>query len=505
MKKIIYLSSLLLLSCSVFTSCSDFLDKEPLGKPSTEVILADESNIDYFINRIYGTLSWREWYIGRQMFNLWEFGADDLIGNPGNGQYNNYKNFTYDPSEWAITEYWNRTYDCLNHCNQVIDRTPTFKDRNIAEEAEAQAKYFRAYYNFGLVRIFGEAPLRDHVPENSEFDIPKSSSEQIYTLIISDLEYAINNLKTRSQWGSDGLGKVTVGTAQGLLAKVYLQRQDNANAQKWAYEVIKGGEYRLDDSYRNLYNPDNLYSPENMMPGHYKHTETVPDGRKWNPYVQFQGIGNGVGNAELSVEENIVEAYEAGDTRLTAAVFDPSVDVVVNTNGENVTPIARIKYANKKVIWPASYWNSNQFSWTSLNPMFLRYADILLIYAEASNELGTSLGGLTAEDALEQIRFRARGNQSYTSAGILPVITGLGKDALREVIWHERRIELAFEFQRWPDLIRYEKVVPNYTTNLLRNVYGRTSFNYTKHSQFPIPQSKIDSSQGILKQHDAWN
>lgn len=503
MKKIIYLSLQLFLSCSILTSCSDFLDKEPLGKTSTEVILADESNIDYFVNRIYATLSWREWYIGRQMFNVWEFGADDLVGNPGNGQYNNYKNFTYDASEGAINEYWNRTYDCLNHCNQVIDRTPTFKDQEIGKLAEAQAKYFRAYYTFGLVRIFGEAPLRDHVPDVADFDIPTSSSDAMYTLIISDLEYAIANLKTRSEWGADGLGRVTVGTAQGLLAKVYLQRQDNVNAQKWAYEVIKGGEYRLDDSYRDLYSPDNLYSPENMMPGHYKHTETVPDGRKWNPYVQFQGIGNGVGNGELAVEESLVNDYEDGDPRKVASIFDSSVDQVIGTDGKVVSPIDRIKYANKKVIWPASYWNSNQFSWTNLNPMFLRYADVLLIYAEASNELGTSLG-LTAEAALEQIRFRARGNKTYSEAGVLPEIKGIGKEALRESIWHERRIELSFEFQRWHDLMRYEKVVPDYTTNLLKNVYGRMSFNYTKHSKFPIPQSKINSSQGILEQHDAW-
>lgn len=504
MKKFIYLSLILLTLSGLTTSCEDFLDKEPLGKPSTEVMLADETNIDFFVNRIYATLSWREWFIGRQLFNLWEFGADDLIGNPGSGQYNNYKNFTYNASEGAIDEFWNRTYDCLNHCNQVIDRTPTFVDQDLAKITEAQAKFFRAYYHFGLVRTFGEAPLRDHVPEAADFDIPKSSADELYTLIISDLEYAVTNLKTRSEWGADGLGRVTKGTAQGLLAKVYLQRQDNANAQKWAHEVIIGGEYSLDNSYRNLFSPDNLYSQENMMPGHYKHTETVPDGRKWNPYIQFQGIGNGVGNGELAVEENLVNAYEAGDPRKAASIFDASVDQVINSDGTVVVPIDRIAFANKKVIWPASYWNSNQFSWMNLNPMFLRYADILLIYAEASNELGTSLGGLTAEAALEQVRFRARGNKTFAEANVLPEITGLSKDTMREAIWHERRIELSFEFQRWHDLMRYEKVVPGYTTNLLKNVCGRSSFDYERNSKFPIPQNKLNSSQGILLQHDIW-
>jgi hypothetical protein len=506
MKKVIYLMSFLLVSGSVaLTSCKDFLDKEPLGQPSLEVILADESNIDFFLNRIYASLSWREWFIGRQLFNLWEFGADDLTGNPGSGQYNNFKNFAYNASEQPINEFWNRTYDCLNHCNQVISRTGGFTDRAIAVSAEAQARLFRAYHNFGLVRVFGEAPLRDHLPTSAdEFDIPKSSADQIYASIIADLEYAIENLPTRAEWGTDGLGRVTRGTAQGLLAKVYLQRQDNTNAQKWAHAVITGGEYSLDPSYRDLFSPDNLYSVENMMPGHYKHVETVPDGRKWNPYIQFQGIGNGVGNGELAVDQSIVDAYEEGDPRFAASVFDSQTDQIFDTNGTLVTPLERIRWANKKVIWPATYWNSNQFSWMNLNPLFLRYADIVLIYAEATNELGTPLGGLTAEAALEQVRFRARGNQTFAQAGVLPEITGLGKEAMREAIWHERRIELSFEFQRWNDLIRYEKVVPGYMTNLLRNTYGRTNFDYARNGTYPIPQEKINSSQGILLQNDAW-
>lgn len=80
---------------------------------------------------------------------------------------------------------------------------------------------------------------------------------------------------------------------------------------------------------------------------------------------------------------------------------------------------------------------------------------------------------------------------------------GLGKDALREIIWNERRIELAFEGNRWFDLVRYEKVVPNYTTNLMHRK-GRTNFDYAKHSKFPIPTYYITSSEGVLTQNPAW-
>ncbi|MBD1431269.1 RagB/SusD family nutrient uptake outer membrane protein [Sphingobacterium sp. DN00404] len=495
---------LVLLLAVSLSGCSDFLDKEPLGRASDEVILADENNIDMFVSRLYGTLNWREWFIGRQMYNLWEFGADDYAGRPGNGQYSNYKNFTYDPSEGAINEYWDRTYNCLNHCNQIIARTPDFENREIAELAEAQAKFFRAYYNFGLVTIFGEAPLRDKIPEDpAEYDLPKSSSQAFYELIIADLEYAIAHLRTRTEWGAEGLGRVTKGTAQGLLAKVYLYMQDYPNAQKYASDVIMGQEYQLENNYRELFSPNNPYSAENMMPGHYQFDDQIWNGRWWNPLAQYNGIGNGVGNAELIVTQHLVDSYENGDPRKEASIFEAGTDQI--QGAEDVTPADYLDYANKKLIWPKSYWNQEQFSWTNVNPMFLRYADILLIYAEASNELGTSLSGLTAEQALEQVRFRARGNKTFAEAGVLPEINGLGKDAMRLAIWQERRVELAFEFQRWPDLVRYEKVVPGYMTNLLRNTYGKTAFDYEKHSKFPIPLLKINSSQGVLIQHDAWN
>lgn len=151
------------------------------------------------------------------------------------------------------------------------------------------------------------------------------------------------------------------------------------------------------------------------------------------------------------------------------------------------------------MIWPATQWPDNDFFKQELNLPFLRFADILLVYAESANELGKTT---EAEDALEKVRFRARGNQTYAEAGVLPEKRGLGKDALREIIWNERRIELAFEGNRWFDLVRYEKVVPNYTTNLMHRK-GRTNFDYAKHSKFPIPTYYITSSEGVLTQNPA--
>lgn len=509
MKHIKYL--LLVSGTLTFSSCSKFLDKVPQGVVSDKLFFEDEKNVDQAVNRIYGTISWREYTIGRQFFSTHEMGGEDFVGNANNGigaVLNTFQNYTYDASNAYLQQYWDRTYANLNFCNQVIDRTPGMSKRDIAEKAEAQAKFFRAFYNFDLVNVFGRAPLRDHVPASNEYDIPASDADAIYALVIKDLEYAIDKLPTRSQWGADGKGRITKGTAQGLLAKVYLFRQDNANAAKYANDVITGGEYHLFPDYRGLFSPDNLYSEENMMPGGYLFTSSIWSGRWYNPYLQYQGIPGEFGDGILTPADALVSSYEANDPR-TAATILLKTDKVTGWKSKNEnTPKdgtvffpANIKYGNKKVTWPTSYWNNSEFSFQNVNPMLLRYADVLLIYAEASNELGATGNALST---LEQIRFRARGNKTYTEAGILPEITTTDKAQLRLKIWQERHVELALEGHRWFDLVRYNKVVTGYTENLLINDYKRTGFVYGKFSRFPLPQAMITSSQGILTQSGAW-
>lgn len=505
MKRILYI----FLAGISFTAVSckkSFLDVPPQGQLTEDIFLANESMIDQWVNRIYGTISWREFRIGQQWFSVREMGADDFTPGLGSGSMATdlkvFQDYAHTPStELYVERYWSRTFQNLNFCNQVTDVTPGFKDQTIAKKAEAQAKYFRAFYYFELVNVFGKVPLRDHVPVPAEYDIPVSSEDTIYAQIIKDLEYAVDNLPTRAEWGTAGLGHVTKGTAQGLLAKVYLFRQNYAKAQEYANSVMTSGEYSLEPDYRNIFSPANPYSVENMMPGHFSYNTAIAFGRTWNPYIEYQGINGQFGNGFVYPSESLVNSYETGDPRRTATIFN-SGEVVEGFKSNAAINIPNgYKYANKKIIWPFSYWKEGTFMQQELNQLFLRYADVILIYAEASNELGQSGNAL---QALEKVRFRARGNKTFAEAGILPEITETGKEALREIIWHERRIELAMEGHRWFDLLRYNAVVPGYTENLLKNTYGRTNFSYTKYSRYPIPFAILATSNGILVQNDAW-
>lgn len=499
MKKIIFL-----LLVVVFTSsCNDsFLDEAPMGQLTKDAFLTNEANIDQWVSQIYGSINWRYFRLGYFWLIPHEICADDYV--PGEGSMATdltlYAKFNHLPENMLyVDRMWERNFEYINACNQVIDVTPGFKDRAIAEKAEAQAKYFRAWDYFELVNTFGPVPLRNHVPTPAEYDLASSPVDDIYKQIISDLEYAIEHLPTRSQWGKEGLGRVTKGTAQGFLAKVYLFRQDYTNAKKYANDVITGAEYALDISYRNIFSPDNTYSTDNMMIGGYKYVASNP--RPWNPFLEYQGVAGQFGNGFIYPSENLVNSYETGDPRKEATIFN---DGEVITGFNNNLPVkfhTGYKYANKKTIWPYSYWKTGVFQMTEFNLPLLRYADILLIYAEASNELGNTAD---AQSYLEKVRFRARGNKTFTQASVLTDVYPSDKDALRKKIWHERRIELSMEGHRWYDLMRYIKIDKPYVENIIKVEMGRTNFVYPKHSQFPVPATKLATSDGILQQNPAW-
>lgn len=494
-----------------FSACSsDFLDITPEGQLTDDIYFADEARIDDAVAQIYSCLNWRFYRLGHMYFATHEMCADDFV--PGSvSDFAAIQNYEYLANNYMIERYWDRWFQYLNDCNVVTDLTKD-KTSDVAVRAAAQARFFRAYHYFDLVRVFGEVPLRDHVPAASECDIPKSSEEDIYAQIIGDLEYAIAHLPTRAQWGESGNGRVSQETAKGILSIVYLTRQDYTNALKYAEEVINSNAFSLYADYRNLFAPWNNYSCENMMPGHYIYQNI--SGRTRNPYVEYQGIPceEGYGSYCLLPSENLVNAYEEGDPRKVASIFTRGDEIEgLSDAGKTITWRSDYSdriYANRKVIWDYDKngwnyagWPNGDFFSQELNLPFLRYAEILLVAAEAANEQGDAS---KASGYIEQVRYRARGNKTYAEAGVLPPITVTEKTALRHRIWDERRIELAFEGRRWFDLVRYEKVEAGYTTDYLKNTLGRNNFSYDKYSKFPIPQTRVSSSQGVLEQNNYW-
>lgn len=477
--------------------CQNFLNPDPRGKLTQDLFFSEEAGARMGINAIYSRL--REWdQEGFPWFVICELPGDNSntgseLADGSTARLNTVNNFTYDAGVDEFNNWWVGNYNGIAGCNVVLESLNGLVNEELKVRSVAQARFFRGFFYFNLVRAFGGVPLMLDVAQPGEYSKPRATREQVYTAIIEDLSYAAANLPTRQEWGEKEWGRVTKGTAEGLLAKVYLFRQDYPHAFQYADSVVLRGEYGLHPDYRDLFSPHSLYSDEVMLGDQY-----LWEGNRDNEsqHVMWQGIRGEWGWGFLSPTQSLVDSYEVSDPRLPATVF---------FSGDTVEGLGKVDFkpgldprANRKVIWPTSFWNANSFTKTNAHLYFLRYADVLLIYAEAANELGNTAEALAK---LELVRARARQSADAVVADLLPEVTETNRDLLREMIWHERRIELALEGQRFFDLIRADQVVPGYALEMLKADNPNTNFSVARNSIFPIPQKQIDISQGVLIQN----
>lgn len=484
----------------MFGGCQNFLSPDPKGKLTEELFFSEEEGAVMGINAIYSRL--REWdQEGFPWFVICELPGDNSntgseLADGSTARLNTVNDFTYDAGVVEFNNWWVGNYNAIAGCNVAIGSLGGLVNEQLKAKSMAQARFFRGFFYFNLVRAFGGVPLMLEVAQPGEYNKPRATEEAVYDEIIKDLTYAAGNLPTREEWGEAELGRVTKGTAQGLLAKVYLFRQDYQNAFRYADSVIRGGEYDLHPDYRDLFSPNSLYSKEVMLGDQFL-WQSNRDSE--SQFVMWQGVREAFGWGFLSPTQSLVDSYEPGDPRLPATVFF-SGDEVPGFGVVDFKPGLEPR-ANRKVIWSRSFWNANSFTKTNAHLYFLRYADVLLIYAEAANELGNTAEAL---EKLELVRNRARNSVTGGNGelrAVLPVITETGKEKLREIIWNERRIELALEGHRFFDLIRADKVVPGYAAGMLKADNPDTHFTTERNSVFPIPQQQIDISQGVLRQN----
>ncbi len=505
MKNFKYINTLMLAGVLMFThtSCSeDFLNEQPLGTPSSATLFADEAGAVRATNGLYSHL--RNWdVVGFPYFGIEELPSDDAdVGStPGDGSFPRLElinTFTYDPSTGELDGYWTGAYRGVNRCNQVIDNVPAIEmDETLKARLLGEARFLRAFYYFNLVRAFGEVPLIQQAytdPETAREGVAKSSEADIYAFIIEDLNAAVAALPLKSEYAPSELGRATKGAAQSMLAKVYLFMQDNENAMSNALAVIQSNEYSLNPDYRAMFLPDMENGPESIFESQIIERE---DRAISNEYTKWQGVRGQFGWGFNSPTENLANAFEPGDPRLKATIFF-SGDTLEGASEPYFLPVDQGAQprANKKTMIPVDMQPAGYPENSPTNRILLRYADILLVYAEAANEMGQPAEALKY---VNMVRARARGGDMT----VLPDITTMDQTALREAIWHERRVELAMEGHRFFDLIREDDVEPG-RAEAVFHALGKTNFNIAQHATFPVPQTQIDVSGGVLKQDANW-
>ncbi|WP_372636780.1 RagB/SusD family nutrient uptake outer membrane protein [Fodinibius sp.] len=476
------------------------LNKEPLGEPSSSTLYTTEEGIHKLLNGAYAqTRSFGLSGFGR--FVAKEVGSDDT--NPGSTpadgsvpRMEQVNNFTYLTSQGDLSSYYDNNYTLVARANLVINNAPDVEmDSGLQSRYIGEARFLRAFAYFNLVRGWGGVPIYEEVPgdpEEASQVKPRASEGEVYQLIISDLESAVEDLPLKSEYASSDLGRATKGAARTMLAQAYLFQQDYDNALSYATDVIDSGEYNLLDTYDQNWSVEHQNGAESIFEVQFITRDEQDISNEWN---KWQGVRGNIGWGFFSPSEDLASAYEDGDPRRDYTIFFegeawPGAPEEVPSFAEGADPRANQKTLLPKP-WPVGYPSNSP-----VNMMVMRYADVLLMAAEAHNELGNTGEALMY---LEMIRARAReGDPS-----VLPEVTVASREELRHEIWQERRYELALEGYRYYDIMRYNEVEPGYAKELF-DALGKTDFDPNKHTLFPIPQNEIDFSGGQLDQNPGW-
>lgn len=479
----------LLASLILVQSCKkSFLDVPPQATAPAITFWQTASDAEKGVNAMYANL--RSWpNVGFASLALESIPSDDAEkgSDPNDASFmNNFNNFTASSTEGQIADFWSGQYQNINLANQVLDNVPAIEmDAGLKARYLAEAKFVRAYSYFRLVRAFGDVPLRLSVPgDAAEYNIPRSPKAEVWAAIETDLTEAASVLP--ANYGSADLGRVTKGAALALHAKAAMYQQKWADVLSLTNEVMTLG-YSLYPDYFDLFRVENENCSESIFE---LQCAIVPgnSGATNSQYSEPQGVRNlgsdGGGWGFNVPTQDLADAYESGDPRREATIIfrgttTPAGDAIPNT-------VANPMY-NMKSYVPFSQYVPGFSSGAQQNVRIIRYADVLLMNAEAANELGNAT---QAKASLELVRARARGSED-----ILPEVTTTNQTDLRNAIWDERRVELAMETDRYFDVIRQGRAA---------QVLGPLGWTQA-YTVWPIPQTEIDLSAGVLTQNEGHN
>ncbi|WP_316756739.1 RagB/SusD family nutrient uptake outer membrane protein [Pedobacter aquatilis] len=474
-------------SLFVLPACKkSFLDVDPQAQQPAISFWKTQDDATKAVNSIYANLrSWEN--TAFPALAVESIAGDDAEkGSSANdaSYLNGFDSFTVTSTEGQLQGFWTGQYQNINLCNQLLDNIPAISmDATLKARYIAEAKFVRAYSYFRLVRAFGDVPLRLNVPKDaSEFNIPRTPKAQVWAAIEKDLDDAAAVLP--QTYTSVDLGRATKGAALGLHAKVAMYQQKWADVLSLTNTVMTLG-YNLVPSYEQSFRLNNENSVESVFE---IQCEIIPSiaGSATSQYSQVQGVRGSVGGWGFNVPTAVIAAaYEIGDVRRDATIIfrgetTPQGDAISAT-GDN-------PMYNQKSYVPFSQIITGFNEGAQQNVRVLRFADVLLMNAEAANEQGNPA---LARTSLNRVRARARGGV----ATVLPDVTTSDKDVLRTAIQKERQVELAMESDRYFDVIRQGRAA---------TVFGPKGWKANKNEVWPIPSTEIDKSAGTLTQNPGY-
>jgi len=494
MKNISSYKILLLLAGVVvgLTSCNK-LSEDPKSVIVSSQFYQTTSDATSAVNAVYSTLNSDPAgdfpLYGRQLNLLVENASDNQLYSPSNTNpdVRALGTETYISANSRVQKVWQQLYYGINRANIAIDNVPTIQmDTTLRARLVRESKFIRALLYFNLVRLYGDVPLVLHNPNSTNIDnllIARTPAAQVYSQIIADLEDATNLPKSYS---ATDLGRATSGAAHTLLAKVYLTQQDWPDALTQLNLVINGEYgYALFPNYYDAFQKATKNGVEHIFSVQF---ETNLGEANSTQYLSesFTSFNTGTFPIDIPVDTSLYNLFSAKDTRRAVTFYNTVYNAAT---GQNVVfNNAYTPYFNKFVDYSLSPLSSQSLS--GVNYPVLRYADVLLMKAEALNEIN---GGPTSDayNAINQVRTRAQ---------IANLTSGLNQAAFRDSVFLERRKEFIQEGHRWFDLVRQGGTV---LVDALHKISAKSAAT-SKNTLFPIPLVEIQQN-AKLKQNPGYN
>jgi len=476
MKKILYIIVVAVLG--ICTSCSDFL---------TEQLKGDYTSSNYYTTPEAATMAVTGIYNSLYGNTLWIFGdvaSDDAVkgGNAGDqADINAINDFSAAADNGVLNVFWKSTYETIARANNAITYiAPMTIDATLKSRLVGEAKYLRAYSYFNLVNIFGKVPLKlEPQLTSATINVPLSEVAAIYAQIEKDLSEAAAVLP--QAYPVSDLGRISKGAAFGLLAKADLYQQKYTECLTNIQALENLHQYKLLSNYANLFKAGAEDSTEVIFGIRYANTTASSLGNDLNVWFSPAVEGGYYFNAPT---QNYVDAFVQ---KTITGTDDPRLDASIGRDGKpwfNNTTFSSswseaTGYLVKKYDEDAKPAVTKSQSTVPYNSM--RYADILLMKAEALNEIGGA--GAVANAAIEVNKVRQRVN-------LAPDLTTTTQSDMRIVIQNERRKELGFEFHRFFDLMRWGQATAEAALG--------TDFKWTApRFYFPVPQSEKDTNKAL--------
>lgn len=474
MKKI----GIFILAALLSTGCrEDFVNLEPLSQVTSTNFYRTASDFNLAANGIYNGLHNRDYNVG--LFTLGEISTKNATVNMPTGAFGEafYQadGYIVTPDNRHLQNVWQAAYVVINRANILLDRSQATDLRSpLQRNYEGEALFLRAMTYFNLVRLFGEVPLVvKEVSPGESFTLGRTPVAQVYQQMVADLQAAAQRLP--EAWQGNNTGRATSWAAKALLAKVLLSQpsKDPAGAAQLLQEIQASGRFDLLPDFAAVFQPGNANHRESIFEvqfkaglgsrGSYFADGLTPATRRVNQL--FPTGSGGTGQGQGVVTDDLFNLFETADRRRDASI------------GSSTVGADMVRFQRKYNAPTAIFLDGED------NLIVLRYADVLLMLAEALNEQNNN-----AKFApLNQVRQRA---------GISPADQAqfASQDAFRRLLLQERRREFAFEIQNWFDTIRL---------GLASEEFGPLGLR-THQLVYPIPQRELDVARGLLTQNPGY-